>query len=52
MTEKELRPKAKDIVSFKRYLLIHLLVMKWLFTMDYYDNGHIEWAIMHQWAGV
>ncbi|MDG1941531.1 MAG: 2TM domain-containing protein [Flavobacteriaceae bacterium] len=44
MTEKELRSKAKDIVSFKRHLLTYLLVMTGLFAMDYYDNGHIEWA--------
>jgi hypothetical protein len=44
MIEKELRSKAKGIVSFERHLLTYLLVMTGLFAMDYYDNGHIEWA--------
>jgi hypothetical protein len=44
MIEKELRSKAKGNVSFERHLLTYLLVMTGLFAMDYYDNGHIEWA--------
>lgn len=44
MTEKELRSKAEEVVSFKRHLLIYLMVIAGLFAIDYYDNGHIEWA--------
>lgn len=42
MTEKELRSKAEEVVSFKRHLLIYLMVIAGLFAIDYYDNGHIE----------
>ena len=45
MTEKELRSKAEEVVSFKRHLLTYLLVIAGLFAIDYYDNGHIEWAL-------
>ena len=44
MTEKELRSKAEEIVSFKRHLITYLLVIAGLFAIDYYDNDHIEWA--------
>jgi hypothetical protein len=44
MTEKELRSKAEEVVSFKRHLLTYLLVIAGLFAIDYYDNGHIEWV--------
>ena len=44
MTEKELRSKAEEIVSFKRHLITYLLVIAGLFAIDYYDKDHIEWA--------
>jgi len=44
MTEKELRAKAEEIVSFKRHLFTYVLVISGLFGIDYLDNGHLNWA--------
>ena len=44
MNEQQILEKAENIVSFKSHLLVYILVNVFLFGVDLYDNGHINWA--------
>ena len=44
MNEQKILEKAENIVSFKLYLLVYILVNIYLFGVDLYDNWHINWA--------
>ena len=45
MNEQQILEKAENIVSFKSHLLVYILVNVFLFGVDIYDNGHVNWAI-------
>ena len=45
MNEQQILEKAENIVSFKSHLLVFILVNVFLFGVDIYDNGHVNWAI-------
>jgi len=44
MNEQKILEKAENIVSFKSHLLVYIFVNIFLFGVDLYDNGHINWA--------
>ena len=44
MNEQKILEKAENIDSFKSHLLVYILVNIFLFDVDLYGNGHINWA--------
>ena len=44
MTEQELQERAEASVGFKKHLITYVLINLGLFALDYFDNGHINWA--------
>ena len=45
MNEQQILEKAENIVSFKSHLLVYILANIFLFGVDLYDNGYVNWAI-------
>ena len=45
MNEQQILERAENIVSFKSYFLVYILANIFLFSLDIYDNDHVNWAI-------